>query len=307
MKDVLKKWAAARGYLITWSDSTVVDEVHLELERRRAAGEIDEYLYNRELNAFTYLNNAETPRPSTVFVLAVPRPAHLITFDIGSNTIEAVVPPTYLWYAEVRDRVRRELEAALPGRRCRLVNLSAPLKALAARLGLVKYGRNNITYAPGLGSYHQLMAFLADARLEPLADPGINATQTSPECEYCHACFSACPTGAIGFKRFLLNGERCLTLYSEYSGPWPDWLPVSAHNCLVGCMICQKVCPRNTGLLRVEPSGVSFSEEETRVILDDSEDRSGPVWEAIRARLDAVGLADYDRVIGRNLRALMAR
>lgn len=257
MNKALQEWASEHGYRITWNHPAVLDEIRLELERRREAGELSEYVYQRSLGRFTYLNNRELPHANTVIVLAVPRPAHRVTFETGSGVFEALVPPTYVWYEETREQVQRELQTVPLEGKCRVATLNAPLKALAARLGLVAYGRNNITYAPELGSYYQLMAFLTDARLEPLSASRTDTTEVSPECEHCQACLEACPTGAIRSDRFLLDAERCLTLYSEDPGPWPDWLPASAHNCLAGCMICQEVCPQNAGLLKIESSGAS--------------------------------------------------
>jgi len=82
-------------------------------------------------------------------------------------------------------------------------------------------------------------------------------------------------------------------------------MPPSAHNCLIGCLICQKVCPKNKGLLNFESIEVSFDAEETAMILTENTNETGPVWDRIRAKLDSMGLSGYEQVIGRNLRALI--
>ncbi|MGE5583999.1 MAG: 4Fe-4S double cluster binding domain-containing protein [Bacillota bacterium] len=307
MNNALQKWAEERGYLITWSDAKVVDEVRLGFQRRREAGELSEYLYQRSLRAFTYLNGGGLPHAKTVVVISMPRPAHKVAFKTARGVFEAVVPPTYRWHEETRESVRRDLEAGPLEGKSRIISLSAPLKVLAARLGLVTYGRNNITYAPEFGSYHQLIAFLMDAELEPSADPKADATQVSTECKHCTACLKACATGAIRPDRFMIDPERCVTLHSEDLEPWPSWLPASAHNCIIGCMICQEVCPQNSGLLRIEPPVASFDEDETATILANTVDRSGPIWDAIKAKFRSAGLIDFDEVVSRNLRALLAK
>lgn len=66
------------------------------------------------------------------------------------------------------------------------------------------------------------------------------------------------------------------------------------------------MCPQNSGLLRVEPPVASFDGDETATILANTEDRSGPIWDAIRAKFRSAGLTDFDEVVSRNLRALLA-
>ena len=167
----------------------------------------------------------------------------------------------------------------------------------------MRYGRNNITYAPGLGSYIQLLGYLTDAVL-PLPEgwqPG--EPELLPECASCGVCASLCPTGAIGEDRVLLHGERCLTFCNEMAGPWPDWLPADAHGWLVGCLHCQRACPANPALL-VEDSGVCFDPDETRALLDDTGDHGAPVWDGIRAKFERLGHPLFEPILGRNLKAL---
>jgi epoxyqueuosine reductase len=199
--------------------------------------------------------------------------------------------------------VAQDLQANALPQGSRIERVSAPLKSLAARLGLVRYGRNNLTYCPGFGSYLQLFGYVTDA---PLPIPqGWQPSEPAllPTCESCTACRDACPTGAIGEDRVLLRAERCLTSVNENPGPWPAWLPRRALR-LVGCLSCQTVCPENAGLTVTE-SGVTFSPEETEAILADQADRVGSVREAIRAKLDRLGPLNEEAVLGRNLRALI--
>ncbi|MEW6569522.1 MAG: 4Fe-4S double cluster binding domain-containing protein, partial [Chloroflexota bacterium] len=234
-------------------------------------------------------------------------PAHRVTFDTGRGVFEVVVPPTYAWHGKVRRQVKHELETIVLKGKYRVATLRAPLKAIAARLGLVTYGRNSLTYAPGMGSYHQLMGFLTDATVEPRPTCAARCAEISSECECCQACRSACPTGAIRADQLMLEAEKCVTLHNGSTRAWPGWIPESAHNCLVGCLICQEVCPQNEGLLRLEPAGVSFTEEETRAILSDNADHSSSAWGAIKTKLNAAGMVYLEAVMGRNLKALMAQ
>jgi epoxyqueuosine reductase len=232
-----------------------------------------------------------------------------------------MVPPTYVSYTAIFDRILKEIQT-LVGADVRFERMGAPYKAVAARAGLVSYGRNNITYTSQFGSYQQIAGFLTD--MDPAEHGGTPSAIQEPRmmdrCRDCRVCRNACPTGAIGSDRFLLHAERCLTFLNEYRVPWPTWLPHGVHNCITGCMRCQECCPANRDRLNTVELPETFTLEETQVILADGETwmegtvvrppepetpRTGPVWDGIRAKLDKVGLAGMDDVIGRNLRALI--
>lgn len=88
-------------------------------------------------------------------------------------------------------------------------------------------------------------------------------------CDACTACICACPSGVIDPERFLVRAERCITLWNEMPGDvqFPDWLEHSWHNCLVGCMRCQEVCPANDMNAGRFVEGPVFPEEETEILL----------------------------------------
>ncbi len=327
----VQQWATRRGYAAALGCPAVVEAVRAEVETRLAHGELDRRFYRTSLAAFRYLTGLESAEKGTLIVLAVPRPAHRLSFQLPpgwqpdarsggsaapagqSGLFQVLVPPTYRGYGALPHALRDEMLTGSAGgdgplpTGARLFPLYAPLKNVAARLGLVTYGRNNVTYLPGRGSYHQLVGFLTDAELADYPLPGSPAP--SPDCEGCRACAQACPTGAIASDRFLLRAERCLTFLNEGAGRFPDWVPSSAHNCLVGCLVCQKVCPQNKGRLAVVDLEPAFTEEETAVVLAaaraGSNARSGRVWREVKARLAAWGLPGYEGNLARNLLACL--
>jgi epoxyqueuosine reductase len=185
--------------------------------------------------------------------------------------------------------------------------LKAPLKSLAVHMGLVSYGRNNITYVAGLGSGHQLCGYVvgvgegrrdaADRTNAGRSEESIGGDKTRggagqsgqatrvhkvqgksrsgnwPEtamerCAKCRVCLEACPTGAIREDRFLISADHCYTLKSESREPMPEWAKPPASVCLIGCMACQEVCPENKGRLKYAPSGVEFTAEETEAVFE---------------------------------------
>jgi epoxyqueuosine reductase len=297
-------WAAARGFKLAWGRPSVVEEVRDEIARRRDEGELNRLFYDLALGSgFKYGPVQELDRFASVLMLAVPRTVHLLRFEMQDGLLDAVIPPTYVYYRAMARDFLKEISSVI-GDRGRLALLSAPLKSVAARTGLVAYGRNNITYTKEFGSYQQLIGFATDMELE-----GAALEERPPslmdECQKCSACRRACPTGAIGTDRLLLHAERCLTFLNEYPMPWPDFVPPSAHNAIEGCMKCQECCPVNRGKLEFEALPQVISIEETRTILAGDQERQGPVWDSVREKLALADLAGLDTVLSRNLRALM--
>jgi hypothetical protein len=97
---------------------------------------------------------------------------------------------------------------------------------------------NNITFVPGLGSFHLLVSYYSSL---PCEDDCWLESQLVERCERCTACRRSCPTGAIPADRFALHQDRCITFYSGYSGPQelPGWLDPDWIECLIGCRRCQ--------------------------------------------------------------------
>ena len=125
------------------------------------------------------------------------------------------------------------------------------------------------------------------------------------DCRNCDVCRKACPTGAINSDRFLLYGERCLTFHNEQQGEFAAWLNSSWHHCLVGCMICQKVCPANKGFRKWITEGPEFSEEETASILRSAQENDLP--RNTFKKLDKLYMLEYLNVLGRNLEVLIKK
>jgi len=301
MIEALQRWARERGYAVAWGPGEEVERARAEIRARLANGELDDGFFASELAP---LGAAPIPAAGrTVIVVATPAPAHLVRFELAEGALDAVLPPTYLRYRPHFEEVRQDLgRHGMPG--ARLDHLDWPLKAVAARLGLVRYGRNNVGYAPGLGSWVQLCGFLTDAPLDPPAPAPAAAPSLLDECDGCQICTAACPTGAIADDRVLLHAERCVTWINENPGPWPDWLPAWAHTCLLGCLECQRACPANPPL-PVVASGVEFTAAETATLL--AAEQAGPRAESgIRAKLAWLGQPYAEPVLGRNLTALLA-
>jgi len=301
MVEKLQEWASQRGYRVAWGSGITVSSVKHEIEDRRSESEIDQHFFEDELKSIVA---AEFENPEyTIVLVAKPSSAHLISFNVDGKSIEALLPPTYFRYRASFEEIRRDL-AENVFKEARVEHLAAPLKALASRLGLVAYGRNNIGYVKDMGSYFQLCGYVTDAALPEMSALETGKGSLLPDCENCGICTSMCPTGAIREERVLLHAERCLTYANENEGDWPDWVNAGSHNSLVGCLECQRVCPVNPEL-PIEKSGLSFSAAETRSLLSNEQSSGGQTETGIRFKLSWLGQPSIESILGRNLKALI--
>ena len=149
-----------------------------------------------------------------------------------------------------------------------------------------------------MGSFYRLAGFYSDF---PIKEDIWYDLQMMDLCENCAACRQNCPTGAIASDRFLLHGEWCITYHNEQEGdvPFPEWLDSSWHNCLVGCLHCQRVCPANKKVFNWIEQGPEFSEEETRMFLDRKNIEQ--LSEDTVKKLKEYDLVEYLEVLPRNL------
>ncbi|UCC32172.1 MAG: epoxyqueuosine reductase [Phycisphaerales bacterium] len=235
-----------------------------EIEAYYREGFFDAEFYQEELAALHFGPPATLPTARSVILATASQPQVRVTFTWKGKHVPLVVPPTY---SQKTDRLIERLVAdALATRDYRIVRAGVPKKSLAVRCGLGEYGRNNIVYVQGMGSFHRLVAFFSDL---PCEDDNWRAPQLAERCRKCRACIDACPTGAIDRKRFLLRAERCITFRNEKprNVPFPAWLDSSWHNCLAGCMNCQRFCPLDKDFVDWFEYGATFTDQETRLFL----------------------------------------
>lgn len=322
LENRLRAWAAARGYGLGITGTAVIDTVRDKLEKRRASGLIEADFFRENLEWFSYLDGVAIPAPRSVVMVAVPSPIGTLPVTVGGRTIDALIPPTYIRYKATFEDVLADMKANAFGGAVQAEILKVPLKSTAAHMGLVVYGRNNITYSPGLGSGFQLCGYLVGTG-KRLGERRVGAEgrETPLErCARCKACVKACPTGAIREDRFLISAERCFTLHSESRRPMPAWARLPRSMCLIGCMDCQLVCPENKGRLKTVPSGIEFSAAETEAVIEagrglatsrpgagESAAEKNPAFASARTKFGRLGMTEDIDVMGRNLEFLLAR
>lgn len=232
----------------------------------------------------------------SIVVFANPSTRSVLVLNHGGRKVDAVVPPHYVEKA-ILDGNQRALEEAGVGR---FEWARLPSKTLAARTGLCSYGRNNVCYAEGMGSYLRLDQYYVEADLG--ADHW-QEREAMPQCAKCRLCLEACPTGAILGERFVIEAARCLTLHNESTEPFAGWIDARWHNAVIGCMRCQEACPVNRPHLEKVEKRVELSVEETALVLEGG--KLGDLPEALRGKLDSIDVGDYFLLMPRNLGALI--
>lgn len=138
---------------------------------------------------------------------------------------------------------------------------SGPLaeKAHAARAGLGWIGKNGLLVNEEYGSWLVLGEIVTDLELEydePVAE----------RCGDCKRCLEACPTAAFLEAR-ILDARRCISyLTTEYRAEVPCELADEMGDWLLGCDLCQEVCPFNQDVPTTRESG--FEVRWSRLNLD---------------------------------------
>ena len=275
-----------------------LQELRDAIQGSHKRGLIDDDLYGEYFSSFDFTVPNALSEAKSIIVVATPVPSLQVTFMRNEKPFEAIVPPTY--NHDTDQQVSDCITDVLKPEGYQLIPAVLPKKLLAARSGLAKYGKNNIAYVDDIGSYLRLTAFYTDA---PVSKEQWKEPEMLDLCHKCTACIRKCPTGAISSDRFLLYAEKCLTFHNEMDKPFPEWIDPSWHNCLIGCMFCQNVCPANKPSVRRIVHVATFSDEETELILKGTAKDDLP--QTTLEKLEATSLLDGYELVSRNLNALL--
>ena len=277
-------------------------ELQREIETRRDQGQFEKEFAQTYLYRFKFTPSDELGNAKSLIVVAMPRPITKAIFNLKGKKLSFILPPTYTAYDEKRLHVEHLVAEAVGKEGYKIATPLLPLKLLASRSGLVEYGRNNITYAQGMGSFLRLTAFYSDM---PCESDSWQEAKMMERCGNCDLCQRACPTGAISLDRFLLHAEKCLTLHNEKEGnvPFPNWIKPEWHNCIVGCIRCQAACPENKPFLNVVGETEEFTEQETKLLLQGT--AAADLSADTVAKMKALSLMDYYNELPRNLGVLL--
>ena len=239
------------------------------------------------------------PKARSILVVASPQSMTRLYFEYQGEMHCITLPPTYV-HRELHEKVKKALNAVLPQHGYDYKGVRLPLKMLAASTGLGMYGRNNICYVQGMGSFFGLCAFYADI---PCTSDSWTDKAMMPECAGCSECIEACPTGSISAARSVIDASKCLTYFNEREDSFPVWVKPHWHNAIIGCMRCQLACPQNEGFLDKVEHEVTFDAAETSILLEGKSLPELP--DPLREKLDQLSLVDCYSVLSRNLSSLL--
>jgi epoxyqueuosine reductase len=228
--------------------------------------------FRDQISPLSFKLPADFSNAKSVVVIAAFAKSMYVNFTLDGTPFRVLVPPQYymdgLNAANLKGIVQNEI---LKDANRRVVDFTTrvPLKLLAGHSGLGRYGRNNLIFVDGMGSYNLLYAFLTDYQFPEDNWTGLNVLE---HCQRCDHCDRICPTACISRSNFGINIDKCLTLYNENPGDFPNWILRSSHHALMGCVRCQEPCPVNRGIAEISGTLEDISEEETRKILKGAPD-----------------------------------
>ena len=278
-----------------------IRDVKDEIESYHRQGIFDETFYRDRLGNFEFDVPASYPEARCIIVASAPQPQQKVKFSFRGNIFHFIIPLTY---SHETDRtVENILLDVLRPAGFTLRRLRLPVKLVAVRSGLAKYGKNNITYIENMGSFHRLVTFLTDI---PAEGDSWQKLELMEQCKKCNACVKKCPTGSITPDRFIIRAERCLTFCNESPNDLPDWVRPSWHNSLIGCMTCQLVCPVNKKQSNWFEEKEEFTEDETELILSRRSSRK-QLSSKTMAKLKRLYLWEDFELLSRNLGVLIKR
>jgi len=246
-------------------------------------------------NAVKHFQNNQPPNipfePLSFLVVAYPGDCAQFILSVEGKRIAIPLPPPFNDRAEQK-RFDDVIESVL--KNCQTAHTRGiSQKLLTVLSGLGRYGRNNICYIEGLGSYFNLRAFYTDIPCEDHSQPLL----FMDECKTCTLCGDNCPTGAIG-ENSVIDATRCLSMYNEVDGAIPDWIPQSAHHTMISCLRCQEICPVNKALPQKKIHTIELSETETQSLLSSD---SVAIPPELKQKIHQFGLDNgFISIAGRN-------
>ncbi|MFX0094114.1 MAG: 4Fe-4S double cluster binding domain-containing protein [Candidatus Hodarchaeota archaeon] len=249
-----------------------LNELQEDIDKLKCEGKIsDNKTFRSYIDEFKFEIPEDFPNAKSVIILAFFTRLSLVNFHLTGKKHEVMIPPGYYITGrkqeEIQDIILKEIIKE-PGYKIEPVK-GFHLKRLAVRSGLGEYGRNNLCYVEGMGSFLALFAYFTDFEFE---EDNWNEVRMMDHCKQCRICMNQCPNNCITEENFVIDVDKCITLYNEIPGEFPEWISSDVHNALMGCMKCQFQCPGNRKIIEQTQRFEDVTEEETKKILTGAVD-----------------------------------
>ena len=128
-----------------------------------------------------------------------------------------------------------------------------PAKLVAQEAGIGRIGRNSLLHNNAWGSCITIHTLVTD-----IAPPQHAAdVLPAPECGACKRCVDACPTGALDGTGYV-DVSRCIRAHMLRGETVPMTLRDAMGMRLLGCEICQRVCPHNQHITAIPSTAASL-------------------------------------------------
>lgn len=303
MVEIVKQRMLEKGYTVQVVHIERLKDLQKDMENLKSSNFFSEVV-NTIVNDFYRFDLPEVPfKINSIIVAASPSPLVKVNFNWSMKKVPVMIPPSYLDNFETPIKIESCLNEILSPNNLNIISAqSLPQKLLSVRSGLGLYGRNNISYINGMGSFALLSTYYSDMQC---MEDNWHEIRQMESCKKCTACLNKCPTAAICDDRYLVKVERCITYHNEFTGlcDFPKWINPSSHNCIVGCLGCQVCCPKNKDYLNNVVESVEFSDEETLLLLEGREFDDIP--SSLVQKIKQLNLVDYFDLLPRNLKVLL--
>jgi len=145
---------------------------------------------------------------------------------------------TYAYYPVIRMITKKVADFLAEKGFKNICGQDVPLKFAATRAGLGFQGKNTLLITKPYGSWIALRSIITNAKIEP------DEPYEGPECGKCTACLKSCPMGAI-YQPYRVNPKKCINPLTRIPDYIPPEIRIKMDARLLGCDICQEVCPKN--------------------------------------------------------------
>jgi epoxyqueuosine reductase len=274
-----------------------INDIKNEVDAMQASHKhLDDYNYYADESYDFSILDAESIK--SIFITATPSPFYTLKIE---SSIDLRIPPIYGNRSAIVNESKRITESVFARFGYRTYPTLLPKKLIAAHCGLASYGNNGITYTKDFGSHYRLTVFASD--YECSEKSCWNDISLMKSCQKCGKCVQTCPVRALEKGSAWVDTNKCITRFNEQPGDFPDWIHSNCFTSLVGCVLCQEICPQNSNKAKEVAIPVSM-DTINQIMAANTYDELGPKE---RELLSELSMDRYFHVLRRNIKALMEK